>query len=62
MAANTADGQTIYYEKICKHGHLFYSYGEGKVRREWVYEICQKAGLNSDDFVDGQWYEIPCLS
>lgn len=47
------------YEKVINNGGLWYSYKEGKVRREWVREICKNAGLSADDMEEGVWYIVP---
>lgn len=47
------------YHEILKNGWLWYSKGEGKVRREWVSEICRKAGVDPSSLQEGTWHKIP---
>ena len=37
---------------------LIYSKGEGKVRREWAWQICNDAGLSLYDLEKDVWHEI----
>ena len=38
---------------------LWYSKGEGKVRQEWVYEICRNAHIDPFELEENVWHEIP---
>ena len=38
---------------------LWYLYQEGKVRQEWVHEVCGRVGVNVDTLEPNVWYDIP---
>jgi hypothetical protein len=44
---------------MCLDGWLWYLEGEGKVSREWVYEICRRASIDPFSLQLKVWHEIP---